>query len=263
MPLASREAEFLVAGILGCNRAALLMRRPDPLDAETADRLRAAIVRREAREPLQYIEGTAEFRGRSFLVDPRVLVPRPETELVVDAALEGLPSGAVVADLGTGSGCIAVSIALERPDARVLALDLSPGALEVARANAVRHGVASRVELACGDLADPPRAWRSRCDVVVSNPPYVAEGEWAGLEPEVRDHEPKLALSPGPTGDEAYAPLAAAAVTLLRAGGRLVAELGHTNAAGAERAARDSGLTTVTIRPDPRGIPRILSAWLP
>lgn len=263
MPFASREAEFLVAAVLGCGRGALLARRPDPLDAATAARLEAAIARRERREPLQYIEGVAEFRGRPFAVDRRVLVPRPETELVVDVALEGLPTAAVVADLGTGSGCIAVSIALERAEATVLALDLSAEALEVARDNVMRHGVAARVKLERGDLADPPGAWRGRCDLVVSNPPYVAEGEWERLEPEVRDHEPKIALSPGPTGDEAYAALAAAAATLLRPGGRLVAELGHTNADGAGRAARDAGLTTVTIRPDPRGIPRILIAWLP
>jgi release factor glutamine methyltransferase len=170
---------------------------------------------------------------------------------------------ATVADLGTGSGCIAISIALERPGCRVLAVDLSEDALAVARANASLHGVAPRVELRLGDLADPPAAWRGSCDLVVSNPPYVAAAEWATLEPEVRDHEPKLALTPGPTGDEAYGPLAAAAAALLRPGGRLVAELGHTNAPGASRAALDAGLTGVTIRPDPRGIPRILIAWRP
>lgn len=190
-----------------------------------------------------------------------MLVPRPETELVVDAALEGLAAGATVADLGTGSGAIAISIALEHPGSRVLAVDLSEDALDVARANAVRHGVGDRVELLLGDLADPPEAWRGRCDLVVSNPPYVAEAEWAGLEPEVRDHEPKRALSPGPTGDEAYPPLCASAAALLRPGGRLVAELGHTNAPGAQRAARDAGLSEVTIRPDPQNIPRILIAW--
>lgn len=263
MPQASREAEFLVAAVLGGNRASLLAGRRDPLDPEAAARVEAALARRERREPLQYVEGFAEFRGRRFAVDRRVLVPRPETELVVDAALEGLSSGASVADLGTGSGCIAISIALERPDATVLAVDLSDGALEVARANASRHGVADRIELVSGDLADPQAAWRRRFDLVVSNPPYVAEGEWGTLEPEVRDHEPKLALSPGPTGDEAYGPLAVAAAAMLRSGGRLVAELGHTNAPGAARAAEDAGLTAVTIRPDPRGIPRILIAWRP
>ncbi|HEX6853346.1 MAG TPA: peptide chain release factor N(5)-glutamine methyltransferase [Candidatus Polarisedimenticolaceae bacterium] len=263
VPFPNREAEFLVAAVLGCTRGALLARRPDPIDDPTRRRLDAAIARRERREPLQYIEGVAEFRGRPFAVDRRVLVPRPETELVVDAALEGLPAGAAVADLGTGSGCIAVSIAVERPDATVLAVDLSADALEVARANARRHDVDDRIAFVHGDLADPPAEWRSRCDLVVSNPPYVAEGEWAGLEPEVRDHEPKLALAPGPTGDEAYPRLAVAAAALLRRGGRLVAELGHTNAAGAERAALEAGLTAVTIRPDPRGIARILIAWLP
>ena len=261
MPSAPREAEFLVAAVLGASRAVLLARRPDPIDPATAGRLEAALARRERREPLQYIEGRAEFRGRIFEVDGRVLVPRPETELVVEAALEELPDSALVADLGTGSGCIAVSIALERPGARVLALDASEGALAVARANATRHGVADRIDLRFGDLADPPESWRGRCDLVVSNPPYVAEAEWAGLEPEVRDHEPRIALSPGPTGDEAYAPLALAAVALLRTGGRLVAELGHTNAPGAVAAARRAGLTATAVRPDPRGIARILIAW--
>lgn len=263
VPLARREAEHLVAFVLGTDRGGAIARKPDPIPAEVTARLAFLLARRAAREPRQYLTGVQEFRGLEIRVDARVLVPRPETELVVDEALRHLPDDGLATDLGTGSGCIAVSIAVERPLASVHALDLSDDALALARDNAAAHGVANRIDLRTGDFAVPPDDWIGRMDVVVSNPPYVAEAEWRTLEPEVRDHEPKLALVAGPTGDEAYPPLARAASLLLRPGGRLVAELGHTNAPGARAAAEASGFEDVRILDDLRGIPRILSARTP
>jgi release factor glutamine methyltransferase len=195
-------------------------------------------------------------------VNRHVLIPRPETELVVDAVLAAsLPPGASVADLGTGSGCIALAIAKARPDLSVQALDSSPQALGVARDNAERLDLAVRFEH--GDLANPPEEWSGRMDVVVSNPPYVSEEEWRTLEPEVRDYEPKGALVPGPTGNEAYEALAPAAFRLLRPGGTLVLELGHTSEAAATRAVNHAGFGETGVLPDLRGIPRILVARRP
>jgi release factor glutamine methyltransferase len=156
-----------------------------------------------------------------------------------------------------------VSIAVERPASRVHALDLSGEALALARENAARHGVAQRIEFRVGDLAAPPADWLGSMDLVVSNPPYVAEAEWRALAPEVRDFEPKLALVPGPTGDEAYPPLARAAFALLRPGGRFVAELGHTSAPGASAGAHAAGLAGLRVIDDLAGIARILTASKP
>jgi release factor glutamine methyltransferase len=250
-----------MAWALGTDRGRVLAASSDPLPAGARPRFERFVEGRCRRVPEQYLTGGQEFRGRVFRVDPRVLVPRPETEEVVATALAFVPLDreSSVVDFGTGSGCIAISIALERPLARVLALDSSEGALEVARENGERLG-ASRVEFVRGDLASPPAEWIGRIDLVISNPPYVSEEEWRTLAPEVRDHEPKAALVPGPTGDEAYAALAPAAFRLLVPGGALVLELGHRNAPFAYAAVEAAGFRAIEIRPDVRGIPRILAA---
>ena len=253
-----------MAWVLGCDRGGVVARRPDPLEAAGASRFEGLASRRERREPFQYLTGEQEFHGLSFRVDRRVLIPRPETEGLVDAVLDlRLPSGAAVADLGTGSGCIAVSLAYERPDLRLYALDLSAEALELARENAARHGVGHRLSFLLGDLADPRGEWLGRMDAVVSNPPYVSEVDMEGLSPEVREHEPRMALVSGPTGLEAYQTLAPGAYRLLRAGGALLLELGFLRETGARRAVEDAGFVNVAVRPDPRGIPRVLVAWRP
>lgn len=250
-----------MAWVLGTNRGGVVVRRLDSLDAIGASRFDALVSRRERREPLQYLTGEQEFRGLAFKVDRRVLVPRPETEGVVDAVLGlSLPPGAAVVDLGTGSGCIAVAIAVERPDLRLYALDLSAEALELARGNAARHGVGHRISFLLGDLADPRGEWLGPMDAVVSNPPYVSEVEMEGLSPEVREYEPRMALLSGPTGLEVYQALAPAAYRLLRPGGALVLELGFLREAGARRAVGESGFGNVEVLPDLRGIPRVLVA---
>jgi release factor glutamine methyltransferase len=180
---------------------------------------------------------------------------------LVDAAIE-LARGraARLADLGTGSGCIAIALAVRLPDARLYALDRSAAALDLARLNAHAHGVAGRIELCQADLGAPPADWHGAMDVVVSNPPYVAEADWRGLEPEVRDFDPREALVPGPTGLEAYAPLARAARLVLRPGGALVAELGYGQAQAVSRIVAEAGLALDEVRPDLSGIPRVLIA---
>jgi release factor glutamine methyltransferase len=250
-----------MAWALGTDRGRALAASPDPLPPDAALRFERFVGDRCRRVPFQYLTGEQEFRGHVFRVDPRVLIPRPETEEVVAAALEFVPldRASTVVDLGTGSGCIAVSIALERPLARVFALDASADALDAARDNAARLG-ASRIDFVLGDLADPPVGRLGAVDVVVSNPPYVSEEEWRTLAPEVRDHEPKAALVPGPTGDEAYETLASAAFDLLVPGGVLVLELGHRNGPAARAATAAAGFDEIEIRPDVRGIPRILVA---
>src|SRR5262249_39793682 len=152
-----------------------------------------------------------DFRGLDLVVDEHVLIPRPETEGLVDAVLEeALPERARIADLGTGSGCVAVALAVARPGFRIDAVDLSPEALAVAERNAARHGVAGRVRTIAGDFTRSVPSGAAAYDAVVSNPPYVPEDEWRSLQEEVRAHEPKLALVPGPTGHEAYAAVVAA-----------------------------------------------------
>jgi len=261
VPDRRREAEAVLGYVLGKDRGGVVAARPDPLDPAAASRFSSLLARRARREPLQYLTGEQEFMGLVFHVDRRVLVPRPETEELVSAVLRaGAPRGARVADLGTGSGCIAVSLAHARSDLSLVALELSPGALEVARENAARHGVEPRVEFRQGDLAHPPREWEGAMDTVVSNPPYVSEDEWSSLAPEVRDHEPKEALVPGATGLEAYRAMAPAAWRLLRSGGLLFLELGYESEAGAREAVEAAGFSEVVVFPDLRGIPRILQA---
>lgn len=248
-----------MAHVLGTDRGGVVARRPDAIAGRDAEAFERLVERRERREPLQYLTGEQEFRGLAFHVDSRVLVPRPETEGVVEAALHlRLPEGALVADLGTGSGCIAVALAVVRPDLRLFALDRSPEALEVARLNAERHGARDRIEFRKGDFADPPPEWDGRMHAVLSNPPYVAQSEWEGLSPEVRDFEPSIALVPGPSGLEAYESVSAAAIRLLRPGGALVFELGFKREPGARSAAAAAGFREIRVLADLRGLPRVL-----
>ena len=186
------DAELLLARTLGVDRARLVMDRSEPLGGAAAAGFAALLSRREAREPVAYILGRRDFRRITLHVDRRVLIPRPETELLVEVALELAP-GASVADVGTGSGAVALALADERPDLMVTGLDIDPGALEVARANRARLGLEARFR--CADLLD-----EERYDAVLANLPYVADG--AGLAPEITDYEPAGALFAGRDGLE-------------------------------------------------------------
>jgi release factor glutamine methyltransferase len=255
------EAELLLAELLGTDRGGLIVRRGDALDDATRRRYEDWVLRRASRVPFQHLTGTQEFFGLEFEVDSHVLIPRPETEGVVDAVLHlDLAHGARVADLGTGSGCVAISLATKREDFLVFALERSTQALQVARRNAVRHRVEERIELVQGDWNEPPELWKGALDAVVSNPPYVTEAEWSELQPEVREHDPREALVPGPTGLEAYAELIPAARSLLRKGGQLVVELGAGQSERVGEWVSAGGFGVGELRLDLNGIPRVLVA---
>ena len=261
VPDARSEAAFLLSHLLDLDPGALHVRRGETLEPALARRFAGWIDRRARREPAQHITGVQEFYGLAFRVSRHVLVPRPETEGLIDAALAlELVSHAAVADLGTGSGCIAITLARRRPDLRLHALDRSADALSVARVNADEHRVAGRVEFRQAELGRPPSDWLDRMDAVISNPPYVSEEEWDRLPPEVRDHDPRQALVAGPEGLDAYAALAPAAIALLRPGGFVVVELGFGQADRVRGIFVESGLRTVEIRPDLNRIPRVLIA---
>jgi len=261
---ARREAMRLLARLLGTDRGGIVARAPETLPADVARGFGALVARREGREPPQYLFGEEEFFGRVFAVDRRVLIPRPETEILIEAVLSiPLDGAARVVDLGTGSGCIAVTLALERPLWSIVALERSADALAVARANVERHGVRRRVDVVEGDFVDATRFPGPPFDVVVSNPPYISEEEWRGLAPEVRDHEPKGALVPGPSGLEAYRALAPVALEVLRPDGWIALEIGYRSLDGARAAVEAAGFHAVEVRPDLRGIPRVLLARRP
>lgn len=249
-------AEVMLAHLLTRDRAYLYAHPEAELPPPVATAWETLVERRAAGTPLQYLTGEQEFFGRRFAVNPAVLIPRPETELVVEAALERLPpqSAARAVDVGTGSGCIAVTLALERPRVEVVATDLSPEALAVALANA--QALNARVDFLETDLL---AGLEGGFDLAVSNPPYVAEAEFAGLQPEVRDHEPRAALVAGPLGTEVYARLIPQAQTALRPGGWLVLELGY-DSADAVRAFFGNDWKNIEIRADLQGWPRVLAA---
>jgi len=219
-------AELLLAHVLHVSRVRLYTDLDRPLEAAELGTVRSLIVRRASGEPTSYLTGTREFYGRTFTVDHRVLVPRPETELLVEAVLQVVARDAEVRvlDLCTGSGCVGITLALERPRARVLATDASPGAVEVARANAGALGAAERFEARLGDLITPVEG-EAPFDVVVANPPYVPRAEIPTLPPEVR-REPQLALDGGPDGLDVVRRIAAAAPGRLVSGGLLALEIG-------------------------------------
>jgi release factor glutamine methyltransferase len=251
-----REATLLLARVLERSEAALLSHGEAPVDRTLADRFERLLERRLEGEPFAYLVGEREFYGRSFEVDRRVLIPRPETEHLVAAVLERAPRGARVADLGTGSGCIALTLALERGDLSVVATDCSLPALRVAAANRLRLGLAGGVDLVAGDLFQPLAL--ELLDVVASNPPYVDPAQRDSLQVEVRDHEPPEALfsgAPGAGGVESYRRLLAPG-TPLRPGALLVLEIG----AGQLDAVRDLAAAAYTVEHvvvDYGGIPRV------
>jgi release factor glutamine methyltransferase len=243
-------AELLLAHVLATTRVKLFMDLDRPLTKDELGTYRSLIQRRLAHEPTQYLVGHKEFYGRRFVVDARVLIPRSETELLVEAGLSVLPKDAParVLDVCTGSGCIAVSIAAERPHASVWASDVSPGALEVAKQNAEALGVSSRVTFFQGSLLEPVPA-DARFDLVVSNPPYIPTGELAGLEPEVR-REPHLALDGGDDGLVVIRPLVAAAAPRLNPGGWLALEIAEDQGARVKAVLEAAGLHDVRIEKD-------------
>jgi len=267
---ARSDAELLLLHSLRISRATLLAHPGREVSAREQAAFQALIDRRMRCEPVQYITGRQEFYGLLLEVTPAVLIPRPETEHLVEAVLHLLPADRPVriADVGTGSGAIAIALAAHLPQARITALDLSTAALGVAAANAATHGVEGRIQLLHSDLltaleSESPatQGEAHSFDAIVSNPPYVPESDGPGLHPQVRDHEPATALFAGADGLEIYRRLIPQAWIALRSGGLLALEIGH----GQRNALSDllSGWIEVHFHQDLAGIPRVAVARKP
>jgi len=275
VPSHTLAAELLLMHALGRDRAWIYTHPEDALDPAILDRYLALVERRAAGEPTQYLIGKQEFWGLEFEVTPAVLIPRPETEHVVEVALErlgprgikinmatGAPSPSLnVADIGTGSGCLAVALACELPHAEVCAIDISSPALAVAARNAVRHGVSDRVRVVQSDLLASLHGGEASFDLIVSNPPYVARNDADQLPPDVRNHEPESALFGGPTGVEMYARLIDQAAALLKRRGILVLELGYNSLVHVRGLLYGQpAWVNVSVTNDLAGIPRVIAA---
>lgn len=255
------HGEYLMAHVLQCDRGGLFVQRNEVLPATRCEQFESMVQRRLQREPLQHILGEQPFHDVLIEVSRDVLIPRPETEALVEHALRQLPRDDLqVADLGTGSGCIAIALAHARPEWRFDAVDRSDAALTVARQNADRAGVSERICWHQRDFAHLPRDWMGRFGLVVSNPPYVRAADHPGLEPEVRDHDPYDALVSGPTGLEAFEVLAPVVHRLLLPGGRVLLEFGFGQEGAVAHYFDGAGFNEIRIRPDLSGIPRILDA---
>jgi len=258
------EAQILLAHVMACTKIDLVARSDErPSEAERT-RFRELIRQRTEGWPVAYLVGKREFYLLSFEVTPAVLIPRPDTETLVLEALRLLKGkvAPTVLDLGTGSGCIAVSIAHQAKTARMTAVDISPDALAVAKRNAAVHGVADRVQFHTGDLFNPVEAG-STFDLVVSNPPYITPGEMADLPRDVREHEPRIALDGGPDGLAFYRRIAADVGRFLKPGGAVLVEIGFAQdeSVRAIFEARPELKLSATIR-DMAGRPRVVSARL-
>lgn len=236
---AEQEALWIMEHVLRLPSHNMITDRDRLLSSSELAATRGLIARRVGREPLQYILGTQEFCGLEFEVSPAVLIPRPETELLVEYVTQRISAAhqATIVDVCTGSGCIAVAIARLRPRARVLAIDLSSSALHVARRNAIRHGVGERITWLEGDLLGPlaEQGVEGLVDVIASNPPYIVEAEWATLQPEVKLFEPQGALVAGPQGTELHERLLQEAARYLAPGGVVLLEIGAGQARGLRR----------------------------
>lgn len=262
---AAQEAAWLLEQALGCRSHQLVSDADRVLSPAEQAAVSALIERRARREPLQYILGTQEFCGLEFSVSPAVLIPRPETELLVSEVVRQVRNehAPIVVDVGTGSGCVAVTVATILGRATVVAIDCSAEALRVATDNAARHGVAHMIEWCEGDLLAPlaGRGWDGRVAVIVSNPPYIADAELAGLQPEVRDFEPKHALVSGPGGTEYHRRLLCEARRYLAPGGVLMMEMGQGQAEAVRALAHEAGgYAPVTFVEDAAGIDRVVVA---
>jgi len=236
---AEQEALWIVEHVLRLPVHHVLTNRDRVLSLTELTVMRGLLERRAAREPLQYILGTQGFCGLEFHVSPAVLIPRPETELLVEHVAQRIPAErqATIVDACTGSGCIAVAIARLRPRARVIATDLSSPSLAVARQNATRHEVCGRITWLEGDLLRPlaEKGLEGQIDVIVSNPPYIAEVDWVTLQPEVRLFEPRGALVAGPQGTELHERLLQESSCFLASGGALIMEIGDGQARAMRR----------------------------
>ncbi|HEY0788292.1 MAG TPA: peptide chain release factor N(5)-glutamine methyltransferase [Thermoanaerobaculia bacterium] len=248
-----RDVDVLLGDVLEKPFSWIVAHEDDEIGAGRAALVQELMQRRLRREPLQYIRGKTEFYRRDFLVDPRVLIPRPETEHLVEEASMRIARGARVLDIGTGSGCVAISIALERADLALFASDLSPAALAAASENAARLG--ARVRFFGSNVCESIGA-RARFGAIVSNPPYVPAWEVPELQEEVRDYEPPMALTPGETGLEVIERILQRAPALLEPDGIMLFEIGYSQSASVARLGGAAGWIVEFVA-DLQGIPRV------
>ena len=248
---------------LGKDRAWLIAHGDEQISEGSVTLFRAFVARRSTGQPIQHITGTQEFFGLPFRVTPDVLIPRPETEHLVEKVLElarGFKEPRIV-DVGTGSGAIAVALAHNLPQAKIAAVDISPLALEIARENAANNGVANRIRFVESDLLAAVAS--ERFELVVSNPPYVPTTDWESLSVEVREHEPALALFGGDDGLDVYRRLIPASFTVLEPGGFLVLEIGYGQSEAVAGLLKQSGFVNVEFVPDLQGILRVACGHKP
>jgi release factor glutamine methyltransferase len=271
VPSYTLAAELLLLHVLGRDRAWIYGHPEEEVSAADAARFFELIARRAAGVPTQHLTGKQEFWGLEFEVSPDVLIPRPETEHVIEVALDRLAvrelragrkqtltgKGLQIADVGTGSGCIAIALAKELPGSTIFATDISSAALAVGRRNAMRHNVANQVQFLEGNLLD---IVATQFDLIASNPPYVGRREAETLMREVRDHEPQIALYGGEEGYEFYADLIAQAAAHLKPGGLLILELGHNSLPAVQPLLDVPMWTNVGVTNDLAGIPRVIAA---
>ncbi|GGE23932.1 release factor glutamine methyltransferase [Primorskyibacter flagellatus] len=255
---AQRDVRYLMAHVMGLERDRLSILMSEVIDPEPFDRFASMVEKRMQGVPVSRIIGERLFYGRRFKVADAVLDPRPETEVLVEAALDA-PFTRLL-DLGTGSGCIAVTLLAEREQVTGMAGDLSDAALAVAGENAARHGVSDRLTLVQSDWYG---ATPGNFDLVVSNPPYIAEAEMQGLSVEVRDHDPRMALTDGGDGLSAYRAITAGINAVLSPGGRLLVEIGPTQGGAVSALFRGAGLEDVRVLPDLDGRDRVVSGYRP
>ncbi len=255
------EAEVLLTHVVGWSRAALLAHPERSLSPAQAAQYRELVKERAAGYPLPHLTGNIEFYGLDLMVTPEVLIPRPDTEVLVDLALERCPPGpepSTIVDVGTGCGCIPIALATHLPQALIYAIDISPPALAVARRNAEKHGVEKRIRFIVGDLLErrPGPA-----DLIVSNPPYVSADEWTALPASIRHHEPRLALNGGPDGLEVIRRLLSQSQGLLKPGGALLIEIGASQGEAVKEIAETffphQGIA-IRVHPDLAGRDRVL-----
>lgn len=255
------SGELMLTRVLGCTRVDLYLRHEQPLDSQELAAFKAMILRRRAGEPLAYILGRREFYGLDLAVGPGVLVPRPETEHLVEEALRRLrdQESPRLLDLCTGSGAVALACLHERPGLTAVGVDISPEALDFARQNAANLGLAERVQWLQGDLWEPLAAAGGFFEVITANPPYVRQDEWEGLPAEVKGFEPRQALVSGPEGLDLIGQIVQGARAFLRAGGWLFVEMGAGQAPAAQALARGVGIYEYvgTVK-DLAGIERVL-----
>jgi len=257
------DAEVLLSHATGATRIQLIVHAARPLDPGELDRFRELVKRRRAREPVAYVRGEREFYGRTFRVDRRVLIPRPDTETLVDVVLARTRAVSMcmrALDLCTGGGCVAITLARERPTARIHATDVSDEALAVARDNALRLG-AYNVSFARGDLYEATLPG-VRFDAIAANPPYIATGDIAQLSPDIREHEPRLALDGGADGLAVVRRIVEGAPRVLAPGGVLALEVGAGQAAPVARLLEEQGFSRVTTTRDYARIERVVDGVL-